>query len=289
MSALISEGPARHAVGSAIEAQRAIISSELGADWSEAKPGQLHRLRVAARRLLAGLELAAALGVSVPRRVPRVLQKVLDASSPLRDAQVMAQALEQLPEGKAQRLLRQRLRRHKRKQRRRTARRLARIDRAKLDAQLEHVSAATTARALLAPAGLGELALTGLLARQLLAIEGLRARAEPEATRDLHHLRLALKQYRYTLEILASQLSPEASRLIAFASQLQDELGRAHDSQVLSELVAEQAESRQTEDWKGLAETLALRSREAHQSAAASAQQVQLTWPLAGETGGNAE
>lgn len=283
MSALISGPTACTAIASAIVAQQRVLRAELVVDGDKPKRGRVHRLRVAARRLLAALELAAALGVSVPRAAPRRLEGLLESLSPLRDAQVMQRGLERLPEAQVERGLLRRVRRMCRKQRARAGKRLGRFELERLEVELSRVAAA------LAAAGhrqeLAALALTGFLAKQQLTIEGRRSRARQASPRELHQLRLALKAYRYTLEILAAQLPDGAQGLLELTSTLQDELGSAHDRLVLCELVSADAEARDSERSRQLAEQLEASSSEAHARAAEHVCRAELPWPLAAQAG----
>lgn len=279
MSALISETSARSAISLALAAQLRALRSELGAP-GKPKRGQVHRLRVATRRLLAALDLARASGAVVPGAAPRRLEKLLDGLSPLRDAQVMARGLEQLPESAARSTLLERVERQQRQQRARTAKRLRRFDADKLAAHVSRVGEWVAAGERPAPR-LGELAVTGFLAQQQLSIDLQRARAQQASPRELHRLRLSLKAYRYTLEILAGQLPQTARALLELSTQLQDELGQAHDRHVLCELVTEHAETRDDEPARRLAALLAESSREAHARAAQQVERAKLDWPLA--------
>lgn len=279
MNTLISEASAREAMAATLTAQLQALRSELLADNEKPKRGQVHRLRVASRRLLATLSLARAAGVEVQAGLVRRCERLLDDLSPLRDAQVMALRLSQLPDDELDGRLLARVRSRQRRERERVGKRLRRFDVEKLTRQVsmlsERVAAGGRARG-----DLEELALTGFLARQQLAIDEQRARARQASPRELHRLRLALKGYRYTLEILAGQLPHAAHGLIQVISELQDELGRAHDVHVLCELVTRDAEARGSERSRHLAKQLAAESDRAHAHAAEQVSRATLAWPL---------
>lgn len=283
MPALIAEAPARAAIAKAIENQSRVLRAELGATARRAKRGPVHRLRVATRRLLAALELAAATGSAVPPLAPRRLEKLLELLSPLRDAQVMERGLQRLPEHERQPAIVKRARRARKRELERTTQRVARFDASELSELLAKVGAAVAGGMSESAAPLGELALTGHLAEQQLAIELGRAGARQASPHDLHQLRLLLKSYRYSLEILAEQLSPAAQGLLELTSTLQDELGQAHDREVLAKRVAQYAESHGGKPTRRLAESLARASRDSHASAAERVASVELPWPLGPE------
>lgn len=278
MPALIDEAPARVAIARAIETQSHRLATELSSTAQRAKRGRVHRLRVATRRLLAALQLAAAAGSAVPKRAPKRLEKLLDLLSPLRDAQVMERGLASLPEDDVDSAVVKRAVRRRRKEQARTSHRLARFDARELLAALASVQAVVASGAGRDSAPLAGLAITGHLAQEQLSIEVGRARARQSSPHELHQLRLLLKSYRYSLEILAQQLSPSAASLLELASKLQDELGEAHDRAVLAEAVAQYAAHDGTS--QRLAQALSQASREAHARAAERLASAELSWPL---------
>ncbi|HVY31393.1 MAG TPA: CHAD domain-containing protein [Polyangiaceae bacterium] len=282
MPALVAEGPARAAIANAIDAQSQRLATELAATAKRPKRGRVHRLRVATRRLLAALRLASAAGSAVPKVATKRLEKLLEALSPLRDAQVMESGLKALPEGEVEAAVLERAARERRRQRARTAKRLARFDASELIEAIGSVQVSMADGASPQPTLLGGLALTGHLAREQLTIEVGRARARQLSPHELHQLRLLLKSYRYSLEILAEQLSPTAAGLLETTTQLQDELGAAHDSEVLAKAVTEYAEAHDRNAQR-LSESLARTSREAHARAAERLARAELRWPLGPE------
>jgi hypothetical protein len=54
----------------------------------------------------------------------------------------------------------------------------------------------------------------------------------PYAVRELHHLRIAAKRLRYTLEVFADFLPAACKPIAKELEQIQDELGQLHDSDV---------------------------------------------------------
>ncbi|HEY1349938.1 MAG TPA: CHAD domain-containing protein [Ktedonobacteraceae bacterium] len=91
--------------------------------------------------------------------------------------------------------------------------------------------------------GLDPLAPTGdnarLIARERLAdMDAYAAYAEhPEHIQKLHDLRIATKRVRYTLEIFADVLPATSQEFVTELTQLQDELGALHDSEVMLALL----------------------------------------------------
>lgn len=59
----------------------------------------------------------------------------------------------------------------------------------------------------------------------------------PYAVRELHHLRIAAKRLRYTLEVFADFLPGACKPLSKELEQMQEELGALHDSDVLIALL----------------------------------------------------
>jgi len=77
-------------------------------------------------------------------------------------------------------------------------------------------------------------------------------------------------------------LPPAVAGLLETTSELQDELGAAHDSEVLAKVVAEYAGS-SDENAQRLSESLARASREAHARAVERLARAELRWPLGPE------
>ena len=60
---------------------------------------------------------------------------------------------------------------------------------------------------------------------------------DPYRVRELHNLRIAAKRLRYTLEIFTEALPEGSSPIIETLTQIQDELGELHDSDVMIALL----------------------------------------------------
>lgn len=61
---------------------------------------------------------------------------------------------------------------------------------------------------------------------------------DPQRSNELHDLRIASKRLRYTLEIFADVLPEESSSVIEEVTQIQEELGALHDSDVMIALLS---------------------------------------------------
>jgi len=60
---------------------------------------------------------------------------------------------------------------------------------------------------------------------------------DPQRSDELHDLRIAAKRLRYTLEIFSDVLPEESSSIIEEVTQIQEELGALHDSDVMVALL----------------------------------------------------
>ena len=61
---------------------------------------------------------------------------------------------------------------------------------------------------------------------------------DPQRSDELHDLRIAAKRLRYTLEIFADVLPEESSSVVEEVTQIQEELGALHDSDVMVALLS---------------------------------------------------
>lgn len=74
---------------------------------------------------------------------------------------------------------------------------------------------------------------------------------DPQRSDELHNLRIASKRLRYTLEIFADVLPEESSSVIEEVTQIQEELGALHDSDVMVALLSLCLEQQQPANIKG--------------------------------------
>lgn len=282
MLLLTQAKPAPSVLAAAIQEQLTRVMAARRAARTEPRARSVHDLRVAVRRLTAGLELAAVLGPRLRRRSQRLLRELLKVLSPLRDAQVQvrAVAIAEAPAPATKKVLRQ-LRRQERALRRDTKRRLLELGLGELGrdvAGLIHALLHDELREELV-----EHALLGELARRHLEVERQRQNVEWHDARALHDARLALKDYRYALEVLAPLLPPASEALRVTTSELQAQLGQAHDQHVLSELVRSlsQSVSRKLRPaLRSLADELAHHSAAAQLAGTSALQAAKLQFPL---------
>ncbi len=61
---------------------------------------------------------------------------------------------------------------------------------------------------------------------------------DPQRSDELHDLRIAAKRLRYTLEIFADVLPEESTSVVKEVTQIQEELGALHDSDVMVSLLS---------------------------------------------------
>lgn len=60
---------------------------------------------------------------------------------------------------------------------------------------------------------------------------------DPANIEELHNMRIAAKRFRYTLEIFAPVLAPDAQSFLKVAEEIQEQLGAIHDCDVLFPLL----------------------------------------------------
>ena len=219
---------------------------ELKACRREFSEASVHESRVAARQLLATLELLASLGkTATQRRACRVLKRHLDLLSPLRDAQVQSQLSAHLraawpAQDNYQKFLRRQAKRAARRaengvsqlKTHRLAKGVARFDR-----QLRRQDSAS------APADFQTLLTSAArcFARARVAKAGLDA-ARPET---IHRLRVTFKKFRYTVELLGPFLPELPADYLPALRSYQGEMGDIQDLTVLLANAAEFAEHEQ--------------------------------------------
>jgi CHAD domain-containing protein len=215
------------------------FAAELRAFQHKADKAESHDLRVGIRRLLAALDLVAALDEDLlPARLGRDLKRVLDALSPLRDLEIQRQALvgQELGDS-ARRELEKHLGRREHKVRRALRRRvedfpLRRSEQAvgQACAELELSAGERTQSA--------RLAVVGAVARRYWAFDRRRRAAGEAGMKELHRVRVAFKKYRYAVELGAPLLKPVSPQARAAMKLFQDQLGALQDAGVVLGLLA---------------------------------------------------
>jgi CHAD domain-containing protein len=232
-----SSNPGSNVVTSALGEQLERVLTTFEQARRKPKRRSVHELRVAIRRLSAALELASALGHELRPRSRRMLRKLMALLSPLRDAQVQVQAVASVARSDATRRVLDQLRARQKTLRRATRRRLRALE---LTPLRKDVSSSLKALQHETPGGEAVTQVViGELARRHVELERKRQLVATDDARALHRSRLALKGYRYLLEILAPLLPAHAESLRTSTAELQDRLGEAHDRHVLFERVRE--------------------------------------------------
>jgi len=204
---------------------------------AHAKPKAVHELRVTSRRLAALLDVLGRVAFSHHKghrkqsdRLAAVVDTVLHHLSSLRDAQVQHQrvraaaarhaGLEELAHHLARRET------HRKDRVRRALRKLglgeARNAAARLRRELKQTPEPSPT------------AVRRAVDARFTAVRRRVARLEPSKPDSIHRLRIAVKQFRYTAEIAAS-LSPLRLRHRPAIRTLQDQMGEAHDADLLIE------------------------------------------------------
>jgi hypothetical protein len=73
---------------------------------------------------------------------------------------------------------------------------------------------------------------------------------DPECVEELHNMRIAAKRLRYTLEIFAPTLGPDAEPLLRIAENIQEQIGAIHDCDVVFPLLSETLEQEMEKEKK---------------------------------------
>jgi CHAD domain-containing protein len=205
----------------------------------EAEPGQVHKARVSTRRLKAALDLLRPV-IDDDRRKPlaRVLKKLRKTLGPLRDMEVMRGHLEDMAKGRhadAVAWLNARLtdeadQLRKKTRRKNSPSRLL----AKLDAWLDVRDQTAEARE----------AMHSLLSQSLhLQVDAFAEQAgllTAHERTNVHALRIAGKNLRYTLELADEQGLELPRKTIRTFKRMQDALGLWHDFVVLAQHTMEE-------------------------------------------------
>ena len=202
------------------------------------EPG-IHDLRVATRRLLAVLDLADAVlpGETAPR-ARRLLRRYLRSFSPLRDCHVRILTLRAYTRRYvvARPLLRE-ARAGERTLVREAARAIARFDEAVLEREVTAIARALTAL----EGGIAHAAaqvLGGAAAKKYLRVASRRRSLTASSLRSIHRLRVAFKEFRYTIEVLLPMYPAVNARELKAMRALQDSMGEIQDVDVLTDVVA---------------------------------------------------
>jgi len=200
--------------------------------------GAVHTLRVDARRLQALVEVLSHATGAPPkalRRLAKVAAEPLKALAPLRDDQVQRRRVGRTEGTRAIEALLEHVRSREARHKKRARRALARIDRKHAEAVARQVRKGVVRRQGAPTPGERTLLLLTAVDGAATDLRSRLARLDASAPRTLHKLRIALKHFRYMVEI-AEEVSPN----VHIASQptlrsLQRRLGQVHDADVLLE------------------------------------------------------
>jgi CHAD domain-containing protein len=165
-------------------------------------------------------------------------------------------------------------------------RHLKKLDWTIFERQLRAVEAALRSVPTDAPTrAAAESAIHGQMARlhlDVLARRGSLSR-EREPSRALHRLRLKLKEYRYSLDVVGATLPASARELGVTTAHLQQVLGAAHDASLLAGLVRDELDLERPAMRAPLEELCSQleRERDAAEVAATQAlREARFDWPL---------
>jgi CHAD domain-containing protein len=217
----------------------------LGVDACRRKPSYkaVHGLRIGCRRMTALLDVIAHTTQASPkalRRLTRVMEAPLEALSPLRDDQVQrrrAARAARAQDGRGMEALIEHLAGREARHRKRAHRGLARLDLTRADATARRVRTGVVRRpGAPTPAERTRLLLTAV-DHAATEVRSRVARLDARRPRSIHRLRIALKRFRYAVEI-AAEMSPDIHVASAPALRaLQRQLGRVHDADVFTKRI----------------------------------------------------
>jgi len=198
--------------------------------------GAVHALRVGSRRLLSLLDLVREL-TDVPRkadeRVAATLRSLLDALGPLRDAQNERHRVKRARDGAGIEPLRRHLKQQGGRYKRPARHAVAHAAGARVRNDGARLRAAIVAGASAAAPAEGHSRLAKAVDRAAADVRSRLAHLDVARPRSVHRLRIALREFRYVVEI-ATRLSPGVDVSgQATVRALQRRLGRAHDAEVL--------------------------------------------------------
>lgn len=225
----------------------AIVASTLETRWSKFvrelarcrrrySEGAVHDLRVATRRLVSALEIAAAV---VPgwncRKVRRLLKKRIDVFDPLRDTHVQILTVEKLiSAGAPLTPYHTMLRARERALTRDVAAKIHRMKTDDLQRRVEEVREQilgmvpdTSVRHAVRDAAIGA------AARAFVRVVDRYAGINAADTNTIHRLRLAFKKFRYMVEILQPLLPLAGKRMLKSMHDYQTRMGDIQDAEVL--------------------------------------------------------
>jgi CHAD domain-containing protein len=228
---------AARVVAAALRAQWRRTREELAKVRTQRDNAQVHDLRVALRRLVSALDLAAAVRPEVPAKITRQLEDLLRSFSPLRDLEVEKQTLERLGETRPDLLhLAEKLERRRSALAWRLTKKLGAVAPDLIERVLEHYAEMIEGEAH-TPHATRILVLASVV-RRYAKFDRLRRGIAGGDGHALHDVRVAFKKYRYAIEVALPLLPRQAERELATMKLFQDELGAIQDATVLIETLS---------------------------------------------------
>jgi len=216
----------------------------------------VHDLRVNSRRLLSFLELSRGI-IPVPRkadeRATAAVESLLDTLGPLRDAQNQRNRAMRTRPGPGVEPLRRHLKQRESRFARRARHGLGDADRARVRKAVTRLRKAVAAHRAAGGPAERRLRLAKVVDLAAADVRNRLARLDLDKPRTAHRLRLALKRFRYTVEIatrLSSTLDIDGQPTVR---ALQRRLGRAHDAEVLVDRLDRFVRRHPGDDGPGLA------------------------------------
>lgn len=232
-----SDKPAADAarlVASALRAHSRRSRDELAKVVEAAEHAHVHDVRVALRRLLSTLELAAALAAPAPRELVRRLERTLSSLSPLRDLEVERHTLERMSKHEPELAETAAALEHDRAALAKTlTKKLARFELGEAELALERAAELLELEA--PPPHASKLMVLAEVARAYTKFDRRRRAVSDGDHRGVHRARVAFKRFRYTVEAAMPLLPAHAARGLLLMKQFQDELGAIQDASVLLE------------------------------------------------------
>lgn len=198
--------------------------------------GAVHELRIDARRLQALIEVlghATEAPDKPRRRLARIAGKPLPALAPLRDDQVQRRRVARAPGSPGMETLLNHVRRREARHEKRARRKVGRIDLASAERMARRVRKGVVRRQGAPTPQERTLLLLTAVDTAATGVRSRLARLDADTPRTLHKLRIALKHFRYILEI-AEEVSPQVHVVSQRTLRsLQRRLGLVHDADVL--------------------------------------------------------
>jgi CHAD domain-containing protein len=220
----------------AVEGRWHRFAAELARNRRRCTEPGIHDLRVAARRLLAVLDLAdAVLPGEASSRSRRVLRRHLKSFSPLRDCHVRILLLRGLTRRftVARPLLREAVVLQNGLVRT-AGRAIARFDTAGFEREISRVvSALASLEDTPARASAAGTVLAGVAAEKYLRVAAREKDLSPGDMKTIHRLRVAFKDFRYTMEALLPAFRGVGRSRLKAMKAFQDRMGEIQDCQVL--------------------------------------------------------